>query len=520
MPCVELGKVADITLSNSDSVAVVSRALSFLASVPLEFSLSNENMILLDQIVGLDALACQVFMKAQREKREHPELLNIVRLTKILLSNILPSITLLASDKGAPCFHYLQEKLPTTCHDIGFEYDVASAYGVAQSEFFAMCVDQHESNDSMLVKFLDQMVSLVLYTMKDMGSSPVCIRSVIRRMNILSDHHCLKKTAASANFSSYELCLKFVVECHKHLRGPMIQRISEAKEVATTALLLASEIYTFLGKCLSASTASSNLLLTSEQKGSVKRDIQQVLNLIRDAQGKPQEASNYFMASIATIGGISLLALERILEALAQSGRRNCMLLESAICSLIRDSSLDKTKLIVDFALEEADHGKGSCTSISVKLFYSLVMCANSPDQNQYLSGKAKAFLLISMDLIRDTSCDASTRALNVDLFTKTITALISKKELFLFSGREISMICCEMSSLFYGDQGGIVDDIVSDIRFSSCCSIVASFVANYPKQLYGCPSPLFSLMLALLTHLLNVHPKSGLHQKALEYAK
>mmetsp|Transcript_27307 Transcript_27307/g.49617 ORF Transcript_27307/g.49617 Transcript_27307/m.49617 type:complete len:169 (-) Transcript_27307:195-701(-) len=81
-------------------------------------------------------------------------------------------------------------------------------------------------------------------------------------------------------------------------------------------------------------------------------------------------------------------------------------------------------------------------------------------------------------------------------------------------------MICCEMSPLF-SDDGFNQNDINGDVAiFNSCCAVVASLIAHYPKQLYGCPSPLFSLLLALLTHLLHANPKKGISQKALEFVK
>jgi hypothetical protein len=111
--------------------------------------------------------------------------------------------------------------------------------------------------------------------------------------------------------------------------------------------------------------------------------------------------------------------------------------------------------------------------------------------------------------------------ASNVMLLSKTLTTIISKKELLLLSGREIAMICCEMIPIL--DDNGVNKhdaDGVSASIFISCCSVVASLIAHYPKQLYGCPSPLFSLMLALLSNVLRTSVKKGLSNKAQEYAK
>jgi hypothetical protein len=99
------------------------------------------------------------------------------------------------------------------------------------------------------------------------------------------------------------------------------------------------------------------------------------------------------------------------------------------------------------------------------------------------------------------------------------MTTLISKKEIFLMSGREIALICSEMNPLFvHGVHTYHAKE--ETLIFSSCCSVVASLIAHYPKQLYGCPSCLFSFLMTLLTHILQTSVRKGLSQKALEYAK
>lgn len=80
-------------------------------------------------------------------------------------------------------------------------------------------------------------------------------------------------------------------------------------------------------------------------------------------------------------------------------------------------------------------------------------------------------------------------------------------------------MICCEMIPIL--DDNGVNDaDGASASIFISCCTVVASLIAHYPKQLYGCPSPLFSVMLALLSNVLRTSGKKGISNKAHEYAK
>ena len=170
---------------------------------------------------------------------------------------------------------------------------------------------------------------------------------------------------------------------------------------------------------------------------------------------------------------------------------------------------------ITSDVLSRLDNTKGS--AFVTKIFHLLITCANNQEQHKFIAGKCKTFLLISMSILRDTF---SIKSSNVELFSKTMTTLISKKELLLLSGREIAMICCEMNALFYHDRAkhyGVED---STSIFHSCCLVVAALIAHYPKQLYGCPSPLFSLLLALLSDILQTSVKKGLSQKALEYSK
>ena len=150
--------------------------------------------------------------------------------------------------------------------------------------------------------------------------------------------------------------------------------------------------------------------------------------------------------------------------------------------------------------------------------------CANSREQHRYISGKCKTFLFLSMDLLRSMLwCERARFVSDVKLFSQTMITLTSKKELLLLSGREIAMIFCEMNPLFrrLDSRVGEGYDGDGDVEiFKSCCAVIASLIAHYPKQLYGCPSPLFSLLLALLSDILRTSVKKGLPQKALEYAK
>ena len=124
------------------------------------------------------------------------------------------------------------------------------------------------------------------------------------------------------------------------------------------------------------------------------------------------------------------------------------------------------------------------------------------------------------MDLLREKACDDHKAKYNVGLFSRMMTTLLARKELLLMSGREIGMICSEMTPLFHIDRVN-ARDVECDISvFHSCSSVVSALIAHYSKQLYGCPSPLFGLLLSLLSHTLHTNAKKGLSEKALEYSK
>jgi len=539
--CMELAETGDAKLLSPDNnVDNVSTALSFLASVPLEFTSSNENLNLLDRVLGFAIVSSQVIKRAMDESEcGNPRLLNIVRSTKIIIANVLPKTLLLCSDFDAPCLVNMTSQLSKSCFDFRFDDGVVSATGDTISEYFSMCIEYHEKNASMLATFFTQM-STVVHDAADVefASNASLIRSVIRRMNILDRHHSLSKKTVSANTSSYELCMKFVQETQKHLQSKMFQHIAkgnisnipEDDKVASVALLLASETYYFIGNQLD--TLPERCLLTSEQLIDYRENVQKVFKLIEDVPGSQHgsefiEASNYFLSSIVTSPGYFLQCVQplsickNILDALAHSFSigQESPLLDAAICSLIRNSDLEHTKTITAHVLREADGGRRHDTSFIIKIFHLLMVCANCQEQHKYI--ECKTFLAISMGLLRERKCARYRLVSNVKLFSKTMTTLVSKKELLLLSGREIAMIICEMNALFYDDGANqnLVDGDM--VIFNSCCAVVSSLIAHYPKQLYGCPSPLFSLLLALLTHLLHSkHPKKTLSQKTLEYAK
>ncbi|KAL7536022.1 hypothetical protein ACHAXR_007794 [Thalassiosira sp. AJA248-18] len=538
--CMELAAKGNAKLSFDDNVDTVSTALSFLASVPLELALCNDNLNLLDRAVGLDILSSQVIKQALGAcEGNDPQLLNIVRSTKSIIANMLPKTLLLSSEFDAPCLANLTGQLSKSCFDFRFDDGILFASATSISEYFSMCIDYHEKNSGMLVNFFSQMEALVASAATiDFVSNSLLIRSVIRRINILDRHnHSLSKKTTSANPSSYESCMNFVQKVQRRLQDIMFQHLAkvgsdpECIKAAATALLLFSEILSFFGNHLVTTPVTK--MMTNDQKEASMMSVRKVFELIKVFQGSKccveiADASIYFLSSMAAAPGYFLLcvtpssALEHILEALALSHERGkeSPLLDAALCSLIRNSDLEQTRIITTHVLRVPDGDRRRDSAFVIKIFHLLMTCANNQEQNKHISGRSKTFLLVSMDLLRDRRCSRSRFIFNVDLFSKTMTTLISKKELLLFSGREIAMICCEMNPLF-NDTGFENNDVNGDIAvFKSCCSVVASLIANYPKQLYGCPSPLFSLLLALLSHILRTNAKKDLSRKALEYAK
>jgi len=533
LSCIELAKKGDIKLSHDSHIDTVSTLLSFLASAPLELALCKGNLDLLDRVVGLDILSSQVIkLGLDEHKSDAPQLLNIVRSTKTIIANLLPKTLLCSSDFGAPCLANMTSRLSKTCVDFGFDEGVLFASTNAISEFFSICLDNCERNAGMLGDFFTQMGSFVCDDADtDKTSNPLLIRSVIRRMNVLDRHHSLSKKTTSSNISPYELCMRFILDVQKQLQSTMLQQLLKADKSGGNALLLESEILSFIGNYMVSIPVKN--LMTNEQVEGTKENVRAVFQIVASVQGSQCSlefihASNYFLSAMAAAPSYILqcvlpsVLLESVLAALAQSFSRGqeSQLLDAALCSLIRGSGLEETKTVIAHVLSQPDGGNRVDSAFITKIFHLLITCANSPEQHKFISGKCKTFLLIAIGLLRDTS-DRSQSILNAKLFSKTMATLISKKELLLLSGREIAMICCGMNPLFncYGVKENDDADENASI-FSSCCLVVASLIAHYPKQLYGCPSALFSFLLTLLSNILQTSAKKGLSHKALEYAK
>ncbi len=538
--CLKLVGKEGTELAHDNHLDVVSATLAFLVSAPIKLSLCNENVKLLDGIVGLDILLSRVIKHGMDSPEQKSlQISNIIRSNMNIMSNLLPKSLLLSSDFEAPCLTQLTCHLFENCLDFRSDDDVVSASCNAISEYFTLCIEYYERNASFLVELFTHLGSLVHDV--DVGFSPktTFIRSVIRRMNILDRHHSLSKKTSPTTPSAYILCLQFVLDTQKVLQYIDFRFISEAglglenDTVAAKALLLESEVWSFIGSHIVATPDS--VLITNDQ---VENALMSVGDLFRSISCARESscslvfttAVNYFLSAMSVAPGFFLRCipptelLGKVLGASAQSfaSGRESTCLDAALCSLIRAPGIEQTKTAIHHLLSKSKGCSNRVDSACItKAFHLLMTCANSLDQTKYLSDTCMEFLLISIRLVRDRQCAITELASHVKLFSKAVTTLISKKELLLLTGREISMICCEMNPILADtrlNKHGANDASVS--IYISCCSVVESLISHYPKQLYGCPSPLFSLMLALLSNVLQTSIQSGASHKAQEYAK
>jgi hypothetical protein len=535
-------KLEDAKLAHDYDVDMASRTLAFLASAPIEIAICKENLDLLDTILGFDILSSHVVINHTKNDSQRlsssSHLLNIIRSNKIIISNLLPRILLTSYDLDATCLKKMIGHLIRDCHIFRSDEDVVISSCNAICEYFFMCIDYYEKNDSMLVDLLARLSSVVHDAGFDFTPKAIITRSVIRRMNTFYRHHSSsKKISTACSNSPFGLFSRFVLDTLKHLHCSVVHHLSNAgdgqkqnEHVAATALILEAEALSLVGNI------SGYVRLERHEDRSVFENAQQLIDLITNGRRSQRSlefihALNYFLSIMATTQNYFLqiipppMLLKEILEASAQSFARGQVtpLMDAALCSLIRDSSgLELTKTTIHHVLSESpDCDNRLDPAFITKTFHLLITCTYGHEQQKYIASKCKRFLLISIGLLRDRLCSTAQLASNVSLFSMTMTTLISKKELLLLSGREIAMICSEMNSLLISDGANVHDDAKEGSTIFSCsCSVVSSLIAHYPKQLYGCPSCLFGFLLALLSHILQTNSRRGLSQKALEYAK
>jgi len=359
-------------------------------------------------------------------------------------------------------------------------------------------------------------------------------RAIMKKMNmLLRRNYFVTKSATSSRKSAYDLFLEIARTLRRKMWKDIVRRISFnenscCNSAPSYALLLASEMLSFWGYFFHRVDNSDPL--DEELRSTYKDDVVKVFELVSSSYHEFSatlddfNSLKYFLASMTACSQYLMFCIpphaviETIMDIMKISFlvKRDSPLLEAALCSLIKDAQLDHMEFITTHALKSSEE-----PAYATKIFLLLITVVKSQEQIKHLASLSETFLAIMMGLVRSKCDTPSEEAANVALFSKAAAALISRKELLLLSGREIAMILCEMSQfLFIGGRGKELDASDDFIIFKSCCSVISAMVAHYPKQLYGCPPPLFNLLLVLLTHLLNTTPKTGLVPKALEYAR
>jgi hypothetical protein len=475
--------------------------VSFISSAPLDIPPCNKNVGMFDQAVGLDILVSKMYQKMIATKGSVGNaLLKILVGTRCLEATLLPRITL-SSNKNDSSLIMLTARHSMTVLDFGEYSEVAlAATGDVLSEIFSLCIDYHDRHDSLMKKFLHIMNDVIQGDISNDATAVIAaraclIKSVVRKMNVLHRRHMLEKMA-------HQLCVDVVLRCQKNTRSCIIRQIgsrtssSSDSKAAAILLLLASELLAFLG---------------NESSGLNTCDIDELSEQVNELFGL---VSN--ITDSANDSELKAAVYQTILSAMEQS---ESVLLEASLYSILRESAVDDIKFVVDYLSTRRNSVRPNYVFI-VKIYQLLIHCVKSQEQITYLSNQSMRILLTSMSLLHDSSNEKKSSAQNITLFSSTMSSLVQRKDLLLLSGREISMVCSGMSSLFKDRRNDDTDAHCQVTIFKSCCSVISSLVTNYPKQFYSCPNPLFGLLLAMLDHILHSDSKTGLSTKALEYAK
>lgn len=512
----------------------VSTCLSILASAPLELSVSSENISLMEGLVTIDLIVSNAMKKLeQAERSDWTKLEKALATNRCIIAGILSR--LLKDERTNSCLDILNDQLLNILPSSG--NGLLSSTSDALSEMLVYCVEYSEKDTTILRSFFDKFNVLIEDKAKDETAFRIkstLARAIIRKMNmLLRRNNFVTKNETSSKKSAYDLFFEITKTLRRNMWKSIIRRISFNKNsccnsATSYALLLASEMLSFWGYCFRRVNNSD--LLDEELRSTYKDDVVKVFELVSSSYHEFSttldnfDSLKYFLASMTACSQYLLFCIpphaviETIMNFMNISFvvKRDSPLLEAALCSLIKDAQLDHMEFITTHALKPPEQ-----PAYATKIFFLLITLVKSQEQIKHLASLSETFLAIMMGLVRSKYDTSSEEAANVALFSKAAAALVSRKEFLLLSGREIAMILCEMSPfLFIGRRGKELDASDDFIIFKSCCSVISAMVAHYPKQLYGCPSPLFNLLLALLTHLLNTTPKTGLVPKALEYAR
>jgi len=499
--------------NNIDDVEASSKALAFISSAPVEFVECGDSMETLAGILDLDVQATGSLKQSQ-----NGQLIKVLCSTRHILARVL-SVAMLPSGFDTSLFTKMSQHLLSS-DDFGCDMNYLSASSDAINECLSLCIEYYEKEDALLQEFFSQLSSNLVDddpSSKTPSSKAFLLRGVIRKLNTLNRHHSLSKRSASTSKSVYDVCTEKTLAIHERMWRGIFSRISEANNSSCTELLLASELLSFHANCPIKSAEAKKNTAELFEKVAVIQDSSPEADMIT--------ACNYFLSVMAAAPDYLFECVaqkkvfEQILDAMSSSPiQAGTPLLDAAFCSLIRHTDVDGLNTAITILIKE--EGKGHSSVFLVNTFHLMISSIKSQEQQKYIAGHCERFLFISMDLLRDNSCDMHQTVHNVNSFSRMMATLLAKKELLVLSGREIGMVCSEMTPLFHIDRVN-ARDVECDISvFNACSSVIAALISHYSKQLYGCPSPLFGLLLSLLSHILHTNAKKGLSEKTIEYSK
>jgi hypothetical protein len=499
--------------NNTNDVEASAKALSFISSAPVEFIECSDSTNILVGILDLDIQATGSLRQSQNE-----HLMKGVCSTRHILARIL-SVAMLPSGFDKSVVSRMTRHLLSS-DDFGCDMNYLSASSDAINECLSLCIDYYEREDSLLQEFFSKLSSNLVDddpSSRTPSSKAFLLRGVIRKLNTLNRHHSLAKRSVSTSKSVYDICTENILAIYDRTWRGVFSKISEANCSSGTELLLASELLSFHANCPIKSAKAKKNTTELFEKVFIIQDSSPEADMIT--------ACNYFLSVMAAAPDYIFECVaqkkvfEQILNAMSSSPiQAGTPLLDAAFCSLIRHTDVGGLNTAITILMKE--EGKGNSSVFLVNTFHLILSSVKSQEQQKFIARHCEQFLLISMDLLREKSCDMHQTMHNVNLFSRMMTTLLTKKELLVLSGREIGMVCSEMAPLFHIDRVN-TRDVECDIGvFLACSSVIAALISHYSKQLYGCPSPLFGLLLSLLSHLLHTNAKKGLSEKALEYSK
>ena len=505
-PLIQVGIKFAANNFNRDT-EVSSKVLSFISSAPVEIIECFDSTKILEEFLELDIQSADSLRLSQNET-----FAKILCSTRYIMARML-SIAVLPSSFDISLFTRLIEHLLSSTEAFGDDKNYLSASSDAINEYLSMCIDYYEKEDALLDDFFSQLSSQYDSTSKISSSMAFLLRGIIRKLSTLNRHRSLSKRSAARSKSVHDICTENVLAIHKCTWECIFDKISVSNSSSSVELLLASELLSFQASC-SVESAST--------KENTTKLFERVAIMQRSSQGVDMTAAcNYCLSIMSSTPDFlfECVAKEKVFEQIIDAMTlTDTPILDAAFCSLIRHTNVDGLDAAIRFLTNKT--GKEHNPAFIVRTFHLMTSTIKSQEQQKYMAGYCRHFLLISMDILREEACDGHQTKHHADLFSKMMTTLLARKELLVLSGREIGMVCGEMTRLFH-IEGANKRDIECDISvFNSCCSVVSALMGHYSKQLYGCPSTLFGLLLSLLSNVLQTNAKNGLTEKALEYSK